>query len=217
MMMNFSGIMVGVFPLEIFLMSLSGIFYIFCAAFLWKPYRKEGNELIGALFFFLVYQALNMFFMGVEMYTHNIVYSNIASLAVFVGSVYMLKFPFSSFSKRTRDSLFILSLIVALGVYLWFMQTMERQMELMHFILWYDLIINGIVVGGFMLMLGFSAKEKWFRVKALGGGSGIVTCCIVANSAMLSGALITSSVFGFIAPVLILGSLAFARKNQVRV
>lgn len=52
MMMNFSGIMVGVFPLEIFLMSLSGIFYIFCAAFLWKPYRKEGNELIGALFFF---------------------------------------------------------------------------------------------------------------------------------------------------------------------
>ncbi len=210
------GPMVLGFHLVVLLMLLSGIFYLICAFILWKPFRQEKNELIGALFAFLVYQAISMFFMGVEMHTMNMVYSNIASLAVFVGSVYMLKFPFSSFSARTRKTLFLGSMIIVLALFVWFVQTPEREMMLMHFTLWYDIIVNGIVVGGSIILLGFGASERWLRLKAFGGGSGVVSCCVVANATMIGGAMLTSSVFQFLAPVLIIGTLFYARKRQLQ-
>lgn len=202
---------------EVFLMLASGIFYTFCAIVLWKPFRSERNELIGALFTFLVYQAISMFFMGIDMYTMNMFYANVASLAVFIGSTYMLKFPFSKYSESTRKILFLLSLAAVLGLFVWFLQTEERQMILMNFTLWYDLLINGLVVGGFIIFLGVKSTENWLRIKAIGGGSGVVTCCVAANASMLVGAIAVSSIFQFLAPLLILGSLTFARRKQSQI
>lgn len=200
--------------LDVFLMIASGVFYLICAAFVLKPMRREKNELISALFAFLVYQAVSMFFMGLEMETMNMLYGNIAALAVFVGSAYMLKFPLSPLSKRARSISFMGILIVILGVFIWFMQTEARQMSLMHFVLWYDLVLNGIIVGGSIIGYGFKASEKLAKTKALAGGSGVVSCCVVSNAAMLGGAIVLSSVFQFLAPILILGALAFARKKS---
>jgi len=199
---------------EIFLMVLAGVFYLVCAGFIWKPYREEKNELISALFVFLLYQASSMFFMGIEMHTMNMAYGNIAALSVLLGSAYMLKFPLRALSERVRKISFLLIVVAVLGIFAWFMRSPESQMQIMHFTLWYDLIINGVIVGGSILLLAFMATERWNRVKALGGGGGVVTCCVAANTAMLSGAFITSSVFGFLAPVIILGTLGFARKKQ---
>lgn len=202
------------YNLSALLMMISGVFYLVCAFFLWKPYQREKNELVGALLAFLIYQAIGMFFMGLQIQTMTISYWYIATIAVFVGSVYMLKFPFSSFSRITRRAVFYLSLLVVLAVFVWFMQTPERQKALVNFTLWYDLAINGLIVGGSILLFGFGTKETWLRIKTLGGGSGVVSCCVVANSAMLGGAVLTSSIFQFAAPVIILGSLAIARRNQ---
>ncbi len=201
-------------PFEVALMFASGIFYAICAAFLWKPLRAERNELISALFAFLVYQSLAMIFMALEMHTMNMLYSNLAALSILVGSAYMLKFVWSSFSSGVRRILFMLTLIALLGLFTWFMMTPERQMTLMHFVLWYDIVINGVIVGGAIIMLGIRTTEHWLKVKTLGGGSGVVACCVVANATMLGGAMLVSSVFQFLAPVVILSSLAIARKNQ---
>jgi len=208
------GPMVYGFQLTTMLMLASGVFYLLCAFLLWKPYRKEKNELIGALFAFLVYQAVNMFFMGLQMQTMNMVYSYVSAFAVFVGSAYMLKFPFSSFSRGTRRTIFYLSMATALSLFVWFMLTPARQMALMNFTLWYDVVINGLIVGGSIFFFGFMTKERWLRAKTLGGGAGVVSCCVVSNAAMLSGALLTSIVFSFTAPVIILGTLAVTRKKQ---
>ncbi len=208
------GPMIFGFDLVSFLMILSGIVYFICALFLWKPFREEKNELIGALFAFLTYQSVSMVFMGIEMHTMNLFYSNVASLAIFIGSVYMLKFPMSKLREGTRKILFPLILAAVITLFIWFMQNEARQMQLMHFTLWYDLVINGIIAGGSILLLGFMTSEKWLRLKAIGGGSGVVSCCIVANTTMLTGAMLTSSVFAFLAPVLILGSLSLAKKQQ---
>ncbi len=214
--MMMEGPMILGFNLVVFLMLLSGVVYIISAFFLWKPMRQEKNELITALFAFLAYQAISMIFMGIEMHTMQMVYSNIASLAVFIGSVYMLKFPFSSFSSKTRNILFYSSLIVVLAVFVWFIQTPERQMTLMHFTLWYDIVINGLIVGGSIIYLGLSAGERWLKVKAFGGGTGVVSCCVVANATMLGGAMLTSSVFQFLAPVFIIWTLVYARRKQAQ-
>lgn len=195
-----------------FLLIASGVFYLLCAFLLWKPMRQEKNELIYALFAFLCYQAINMFFMGLEIQTMNMVYSNIAALSVLVGSAYMLKFPFSSLSQGTRKAIFGLSIVAVLSVFVWFMQTEARQEALMNFTLWYDLAVNGILVGGFMILLALRTAGSQ-RIKAMGGGSGVVSCCVLSNGAMLGGAMLTSATFGFLAPVLILGSLLVARRR----
>ena len=211
---DLDGPMVLGFPLIVFLMIASGVFYAACAAFVGRMWLKEKNELVAALFAFLSYQAASMFFMGLEMQTMNMFYSNMASLAVFVGSVYMLKFPFSSFSNRTRQTFFFGSLIAVLGLFAWFLQTEVRQISLMNFTLWYDIVVNGLVVGGFMFLLALRTAERWLKFKAYGGSLGVLTCCVAANATILTGALLTSSVLQFLAPVIILGSLVFAHRGQ---
>ncbi len=200
--------------LYVLLMLVSGIFYLVCAFYVWKSLRREKNDLLSALFAFLVYQAISMFFMGVEMQTMNMAYGRVAALSILIGSAYMLKFPFSRFSSWTRRIVFMFSMIMALSIFAWFIQTPEKEMALMHFVLWYDIIVNGIVVGGTMILFGLRTTERVFKMKALGGGSGVVSCCVVANATMLSGAMLTSSAFQFLAPILILGSLLFVRKNR---
>jgi len=196
--------------LDAFLMLASGIFYLLCAYFVWKKMRQENSELIKALFAFLVYQTIGMFFMGLQMYTMNPLYAKISSLAILVGSAYMLKFPFSVFSAWTRKILFMLTLVGSIALFAWFMQTPALQMALMKFSLWYDLAVNGVVVGGTIIVFG--VRNAMYRVKALGGGSGVVSCCVVANASMLGGAVLASSFFQFLAPLLILGALFIGKR-----
>lgn len=200
--------------LDIILMLASGVFYLICAISIFKTFRKEKNELVGALFAFLVYQAISMFFMGMEIHTMNMVYSNIAALAIFVGTAYMLKFPLSSLSEKTRNISFMLILIASLATFGWFMQTPDRQMDLMHAVIWYDVIANGIIVGGSILFFGFKTVEDIAKRKALGGGVGVMSCCIIANVAMLTGFFFTSTIFAFLAPIIILFSLRKSAENN---
>ncbi|GEM_PF-1510583 len=216
MMMEEMGPMLFGMPLVNALMIASGIFYFICAAIIWKPYKQEKNDLMGALLAFLIYQAFAMILMGIGMQTHNMLYDNLGSLAVFVGSVYMLKFPFTVFPEKTRKIFFYLAMIAALVLFGWFMMTPEREMMLMKFILWYDLIVNGIVVGFFIFFFGLKANERAVKVKAMGGGVGVATCCIAANAAMIMGAMIVSSVFQFLAPIIIIFSIVTGRKLQKR-
>jgi hypothetical protein len=213
-MMASDGPMIWGFSTGVFIMFASGIFYLLCAIMLWKPLRRDRTELGLALFAFLVYQAISMFFMGLEMETMNMLYGEISTLAVLIGSVYMLKFPLSGFSASTRKIAFYLSLIVVIGIFIWFMQSEETKMMMMKFTLWYDIIINGIVVGGSIFAFAFKVPQKWLRVKAIGGGSGVVSCCVVSNATMLSGAILTSAFFAFLAPVLILGTLLATRSRS---
>lgn len=212
-MMDMGPMVFGFMHLENLLMVASGIFYLICAYFVYKTYKQGKSELVGALLAFLVYQAISMFFMGIEMHTMNMLYGNIAGAAVIIGTAYMLKFPFSGFSEKTRRLVFLVLLVASLGLFAWFMQTADRQMDLMHFVLWYDLVANGILVGGSILIFGLRNREAALRKKALGGGTGVLSCCIAANGFMLTGAMITSSVFAFLAPIFILFSLKSVKEN----
>ncbi len=202
----------GTVHLGALLMIVSGIFYLICALALIKPYREEKNELLGALLAFLVYQTISMIFMGMEMHTMKMIYSNIAGLAIFIGSAYMLKFPISSLPEKARKITFLAVLVITLAIFAWFMTTPERQMDLMTFVLWYDIVINGIIVGGSIILFGIKASERKTKLKALGGGTGVLSCCVASNAAMLGGALFASAFFQFLAPLLILGTISRSKK-----
>jgi predicted tellurium resistance membrane protein TerC len=59
----------------------SGVFYVLCALFLLKPMREQKNELIAALFAFLVHQAISMLAMGLEKQTMDMNYAYVSALA----------------------------------------------------------------------------------------------------------------------------------------
>jgi len=201
------GTMIFGFDSVVLLMIISGLFYLVGAALIWKPFRTAKNELINALFAFLVYQSISMIFMGIEMHTMNMFYGNVAALSIIIGSAYMLKFPFSKMSEKSRNVIFMSILIVALGAFAWFMLTPERQHMLMNAVLWYDIVTNGIIVGGSIVLFGFNTVEKMKRKKALAGGAGVMSCCVVSNVAMISGAFFVSAIFQFLAPLLIIRSV----------
>jgi hypothetical protein len=214
MMMSESGAMFLGYPVEISIMFLAGVVYLVCAAIIWKPMRKERNELIGALFAFLIYQALAMILSTIGMETMNMTLENLSALAIFIGSAYMLRFPFSYFGSVTRKILFTLSLIAVFVLFGWFISSPDREMQLSHFITIYDIVVNGIVVGFFMFRSAIIARDSWVRVKAMGGGAGVASCCVVSNIASLGGAFTLSSVFAFLAPVIIVSSLMLGRRMQ---
>ncbi len=207
MMMDMGPVVFGNIHLVNLLLMVSGVFYLICALSIFKTWRREKNELVGALFAFLSYQAVSMFFMGLEMHTMNMMYSNIAALAIFVGSAYMMKFPLSKLSEGARRSSFLLIMVALLGLFTWFMGTPERQMDLMHFVLWYDLVVNGLLIGGSIIVFGLKATESISKKKALGGGTGVVSCCVVATGAMIGGAMLAGTIFSFLAPIIILSTL----------
>lgn len=206
-------IVFGNVHLGVLLMIVSGIFYFLCALALVKPYLEEKNELIGALLAFFSYQTISMIFMGIEMHTMDMLYSNIAALAIFIGSAYMLKFPISSLPEKTRKYTFMGVMAASIALFIWFMGTTDKQEQLMSFVLWYDLIINGLIVGGSIIWFGLKAIERSTKLKALGGGTGVVSCCVAANAAMLGGSLLASAIFQFLAPLFILGAISKARKG----
>lgn len=207
MMMDMGPVVFGNIHLVNLLLMVSGVFYLLCAVSIFKTWRREKNELVGALFAFLSYQAISMFFMGLEMHTMNMLYSNIAALAIFVGSAYMMKFPLSKLSEKTRNVSFLVILVALLGLFTWFMGTPEKQMDLMHFVLWYDLVVNGLVIGGSIIVFGLKATESVSKRKALGGGTGVVSCCVIATGAMIGGAMLAGTIFSFLAPIIILSTL----------
>lgn len=200
--------------LGVLLMFVTGILYFFCALALWKPYKQEKNELMGALLAFFCYQTISMIFMGIEMHTMNLLYSNIAALSIFLGSTYMLKFPLSPLPDKVRKFTFLGLLVAVIGLFVWFITSPGGEEKLMHFSLWYDLVVNGIVAGGAIILFGLRASERRTKIKALGGGTGVVSCCVAANAAMIGGSLIASAIFQFLAPLFILGAITKGRSES---
>lgn len=197
-------------PLGVFLMFAAGVLYVFSALFLWKGV-KEKSDLINALITFLSYQAIAKFSMGLGALTGAAIYGKIAPLAIIIGAAYMLKFPLSVLSASTRKALFAVILAVSVIGYAWFMSSPEGQVAIGNFALWYDVLLNGVLVGGTIIFFGLRSANSTYKAKAVGGGSGVVSCCVVANVAMVSGALLTSVIFQFLAPIFILGALLKSR------
>ncbi len=212
--MDLSILVFGFLPLGILLMLAAGVLYVLSAIWLWNSSRGESIDLVNALIAFLLYQAVAKFSMGLGAYTSNPLFGKIAALAIIIGAVYMLKFPLSVLSQWSRKVLFRVIFIISILGFAWFMGTPERQDLLVFFATWYDIILNGVIVGGTIIVFGIKSANRVYKTKAVGGGSGVVSCCVAANVSMLSGAALASLVFGFLSPILILGSMLFVRNQS---
>lgn len=202
-------------PLGIAGMWGAGIIYLLVAISFIISFRREmANELMVALFTFILSMALALMLMGTGEYLQNMLFGYLGSLSILIGSLFMLKFPLTVFPLPTRKNLFRLLLGVVLLIYIWMVISETGRQLMPHFIMWYMIVVNGLVVGFFIFFVGIRSRERALKIKATGGGLGIASCCVVSHVAGMSGALLLSMVFQFIAPIILILSLLVGRHYQ---
>ncbi len=202
-------------PIGIAFMWGAGFLYAASTLLFLRVFRKEQkNELTIALFAFLVSMAFALFLMGGGEYWKNMVFGYLGVLSVLVGSVFMLKFPLTVFPESARKILFRSILVGVLMLFAWLVISPSGSMVMSPFIMWYMVGVNGLVSGFFIFFVGLRAKEKWLKVKATGGGLGIISCCIASHVAGMAGALLISAIFQFIAPLLLILSVFLGHHYQ---
>ena len=201
-------------PLGIAIMWGAGALYALGAILFFNSFRKEmKNELMTALFAFLVSMALALLLMGTGEYSKNMIFGYLGTLSILIGSVFMLKFPLTMFPS-VKKTLFRLVLAGVLLVFIWMVVSTFGRQTMPQFIMWYMIVVNGFVAGFFIFFVGFRSKEKAARIKATGGGLGIASCCIASHIASIAGALLVSAVFQFMAPLILILSLLIGRYYQ---
>ncbi len=201
-------------PTAIALMYGAALFYFVGIIVTWKSYRAEPNELMGAFMAFLFSMGLALFLMGSAEYLAQPMLGAAGTLAILIGSVIMLRFPLSLTRQPLQSFLFYVSMVVAIAFFVVMMATKTGQAYTMPMIMWFMIIVNGIVVSFFVIYAGVKSKEQWFKVKAVGGGAGIVTCCLASHVALMVGAPLLSAAFQFAAPVIIAASIQLGKSLQ---
>lgn len=201
-------------PIATALMWGAGIVYLVAVAMVWRAWREERSELMDAFLAFLLSMAAALLFMGGAGYWQSTALGYVGGFAILLGSVYMLRFPLLSFPSSLRRPLFWLALLVALGLFLWLLFVPSGQRAMSSFLMWYMIIVNGFSVGFFIFFAGMMAQEKWFRVKAAGGGAGVATCCVFSHVAVMSGSANVGALLQFIAPLIIVAAVSLGRHYQ---
>ncbi|MEK9175525.1 MAG: hypothetical protein AAB795_02925, partial [Patescibacteria group bacterium] len=128
-----------------------------------------------------------------------------------------LKFPITVFPQQWRQPLFYIFLVIVLAVNVWMIVSPIPGDQMSEIAMIFMIIVNGIITGFFMIWTGIRAASKSVKIKAIGGGLGVSSCCLVSHvlfSTQVDIGLISSVFFQFIAPFLILGSVYAGRRVQ---
>ena len=201
-------------PTEIAMMFGASLLYIIGIAVTWRTYRGEPNELMTAFMAFLVSMALALSLMAAAMLWGIPMLGMLGTVAILVGSVIMLRFPLSYLDPTKRSTMFAVSSVLAF-LFLFFMMVVPAGQRLMaDLVMWFMIIVNGVVVSLFMIQVGLVAQERWFKVKTIGGGAGIASCCFVSHIAALLGMVTVMAVFQFMAPIIIASSIHLGKWLQ---
>lgn len=203
-------------PTVIALMWVAALSFGICAVlFYLYVFRKEPrNEMTITLFAFLINMVLTLTFMGFGMYLNNILLIDLGALSFLVASVFMLRFPLTAFPMNIRNGIFYFMLFLSLMLFVWIVISPTGFNAIIPIITWVNLGLNGLVTGFFVFVVGLKAKERWLKVKATGGGLGVMTCCVAAEVTFLAGSAFLTGLFNFIAPIILTISVLLGRHYQ---
>lgn len=204
-------------PAMVFLLWVSAVFYTVTIIILWRPFNQDRSDLMLALNAFLYGMAFFHIFLGAGFLFHNDILIQLGAFIAFTGSAFTLKFPLSSLRSPIKEMGFYLVLAVAWSLVAWLLITDQPIAKIVSTVLLYMIIVTGFS-GLYTIWIGFKAKDNGARVKCLGGGGGMVTCCLIADLlVLLNGVTLLGEILMSVAPVILLTSLFVGRKLQVAV
>jgi len=174
-----------------------------------------------AFFAFLVGMAWLHIFIGAGIYLKQMLLSHIGFLGGLIGATYTLKFPLSALSEPKRKSLFYFSLILALLITLWMIIFPHKTSIMIWASYLYMITVVGLISGFYIVWQGIKAKERWIKVKAIGGGMSLITCCLVADvlvlytlAAGIKLVVVSGHFFMWLAPIILIFSIYLGRYLQ---
>lgn len=167
-------------PGNVFLLWLSASFYISVIVILFKSLHQVKNELMLAFSAFLYGMAAFHIFLGVGLYLNNSALIHFGAFAALTGSAFTLKFPLSSLNTLRQYLGFYAALAIAWLIVLWSVLFSIPTDLLLKIVLAYMIIVTG-GAGFYIIFVGIKSVDPVAKVKCLGGGLGMVTCCFVAD------------------------------------
>lgn len=204
-------------PGNVFWLWFSALFYLIAILFFLEPFRREKNELMSAFFAFLAGMATFHLLLGAGFYLDNILLVHLGSLSALTGAAFTLKFPLSALEQHLRKPLFYLAMISGWLIIVW-MLIFPHDLKLMLWIvLGYMIVFSGGVAGLYIVWEGIKTKDIGVKIKSIGGGVGIITCCLAADSLVLINSLsMVSELWMSIAPLVLILSIHLGRSFQAR-
>ncbi|MDD5109812.1 MAG: hypothetical protein PHI63_01175 [Patescibacteria group bacterium] len=195
-------------PASILLNWLAALLYILTALLAFGTFLMERSELNRGLLVFLTSMAFALGFIGVAEYTKTPLLMGAMVVAVFAGGSFLLRLPCSLIPQPARRMVYatILAItgVLAAGVIL----VPTLQPFLPRVTTWYLMIVNGVINGLYLFTIGLRSKLASVRIKAAGGGVGIIFASLAAPVAAAAGATAaTSTAFHFLAPLIIIFTL----------
>ncbi len=209
-------------PAAVFWFWFSTLFYLAAILFFWGPLRREKTDLMYAFFAFLVGMAWLHLFAGAGTYWKQILLTHIGFFGGLTGAAYTLKFPLTSLKESVRKPLFHLALVIAWSIVAWMLIFPHSTKAMLWAGYLYMITISGGVAGLYIMWQGIKAKEIWVKVKVIGGGAGLVTCCLVTDVLVLYALTfgitlpISGHFFMAFAPVILIFAIYIGRYLQRR-
>lgn len=210
-------------PEMVFWLWVSAALYTIASVLFLKNLRKEKNELMYAFFAFLAGMGVFHIFLGAGFYWNNHLLLHIGMTAALIGSAFTLKFPFSALLNPEKPSLlrfalFYLALAIALLTAIWLLIADHPDKMMINLTFGYMIITTGSIAGIYVVWEGFKQRETWAKVKSVGGGAGLIICCLIADVLVLTqGASVAGEILMAVAPVVLISSFylgGYLQKNS---
>lgn len=168
-------------PQSVFWFWFSASIFILSIVLFLPRFRAERNKLMFAFFAFLFAMAWLHIFAGLGTLLKQMVWTHIGFLGGLFGVSYTLLFPLSALKQPLRSALLYLALAKATVIVLWMFLLTHKSSTMILVGYLYMIIIAGIIAGGYILWKGLQMKDMPAKVKTVGGGLGLITCCLVAD------------------------------------
>lgn len=206
-------------PSGVFLLWMSSFFFLVSSVIILKPLFEKKDKLTMAFFIWLLGMGLLHLFLGLGILFNTVILLHLGVFFGLTGSAYLIRIPFSGLIPRYEKTGFYLVLLAGWLIVAWmFLWPHVHSIELMLRLLFgYMILIAGILPGPYLIWMGVKSKSRAVKVKAVGGGIGIISCCLIADVFVLfayMGVAFWPEFLMTIAPVILITAVLWGRKIE---
>ena len=193
---------------------ISAVIYVFSMIVIRLPLRDKNNPLVLSFFSFLAGMAIFHLLLGAGHYFHSTQLVHAGIFFVLTGSAFMVRFPLSNHPKFEKAG-FGAMLLIAWSISLLLIIYPHHSETVMSMAVFAYLMIAAGFSGGYMIIQGLSCTEIWMKIKAVGGGIGLIICAFMANIfVFFSGFSLIPALLVILAPMILLCSVLMGRRAQ---
>lgn len=206
-------------PYGVFLLWMSAFFFLISSIIILKPLAETKEKLIQAFFAWLLGMGLLHLFLGAGFLWNITVLLHIGIFFGYTGSAYLLRIPLRGLIPRHEKVIFYTVLLIGWLIVAW--MTVWPHLHTVKLMLWflfgYMILVAGILPAFYLIWMGVKAKSKAVKVKGIGGGMGIISCCLLADLLVIfvfMSVALWSEFFMALAPVILIAAVLYGRSLE---